>query len=277
MAYPITNRRDRMHIDVYYIRSRVGRALGFDINPAVWDDEQLQIVTEVIDDGLQLAYFPPPIGPPYVLGEIESHPWSFLEADGRLTTQADQRYYDAPEGLDDIIVNISFMDDGDSFHPIEQTSNERLLALEGRVSGTAYPELYAIRNEESSGESPQLKQIGFHPTPSGAYRLGYRYRLEARRLTDENPYPLGGQPFGNVVLAACLAIAEERITGKQGTSFKSFMQKLATAIGRDHRNDQKLLGYNGNRSTRMIPRSQLRRTGLLDGDFLTYGGVEYLS
>jgi hypothetical protein len=97
----------------------------------------------------------------------------------------------------------------------------------------------------------------------------------ARRLTDDQPYPLGGQLHGPGILAACLAVTEQRKTGAQGPAWDIFMTRLAANIARDYQRGARNLGYNGNSGNEVFGRGTARRLGGVFYGDVTYNGTRF--
>lgn len=275
MTWPISNRAESLTVDFHYLQRRVGSQLGFDRNPAIWDDEEAELVQEIIDDGVRQAYFPPPLSPPYSLGTLEAHSWSFMRPTWEFTTVSGQRRYELPPDYDSPVGDLVFLDTNNSYPAAIHTSAVRLDKLESRDTSNGSPRLFATEAGESTGEDPQTQVLVLHPTPDGAYRMSLKYQAAARRLTADQPYPLGGQLFGPVLVASCLSMAEQRLTGKQGPLFNAFLSALAGGIRRDHKREPKSLGIRNGWDAGFTSRSAARRNGWIGTDHLSYDGDYY--
>ena len=248
--------------------------MGLSFNHAEWDDEQHEIIREIIDEGTRNAYFPPPLPPPYSMSAGGVHEWTFMRPTWEVTTVADQRRYSLPADFERPIGQLSFKDEDNAYLPVKFVPSSRLRNLENRLDFTAQPEFAAIEPAESTGQSPQEMILVLHPTPDAAYPMVLQYQAQARRLSEDSPYALGGQTFGPVILASCLAMAELR-KGAPGPMSARFYEVLAGAIVRDRARGPAYLGYNGNQYTDSVGRGGLRhRDGIWYGD-VTYGGVLY--
>ena len=276
-TYPISNRAQDLQIDFFYLQRQVGKYMDYGYNAAIWDDEQEQAVQEMIDEGIRQYYFPPPLPPQYAIGMRDVHEWSFMRPTWELHSVADQRRYPLPEDFERPISDLCFTETQNDFYaPIKWTSASRLFKLEFQDNFTTYPQFAAIEPVRSDGDGPQLLQLVLHPTPDSSYELTCQYQAQARRVTAEHPYPLGGQVHGPGILASCLAIAELRKMGADGPMYTKFLERLAGNIARDHeRQGAALLGYNGNGSTAFIGRGEARRSGGLYYSEVLYGNTSY--
>lgn len=270
MPYPIDNRADSLEIDFHAIRRAVGKYLKYGYSHEEWDDEQAEEVQDIIDEGVRNAYYPPPIRNANTV-----HEWTFMRPTLQLKTVADQRRYPLPGDFERPCADIAYLDTNNSYAPIEITSPSRLLNLESRTDYTSAPTHAAIEADNSAGDAPQGLVLVLHPTPDAEYTLAVEYQARARRLTDSTPFPLGGQAFGPVVLASCLAAAEMFAVRQQGPMYERFQQLLAGAIARDTYRGAHALGYNGDLATEVRGRGFLRRMSGIYSDDVTYNGTEY--
>jgi len=271
-SFPVTNRRDDLTIDLHYLRRRVGLEMFQNYNYADMDDMQQQEVSEAIDDGLRQYYAPPAV--PALDGTRQAlvHSWSFMRPTWRMSTASTQRTYPLPENFENPLGDMYYEEDEGEHDSIQYVSTIRTLRLEARTEDSAPPRYYSIEAVESTGETPQGQQLVLHPTPDTTYKLQLQYQAVARKLTEEQPYPLGGQFHGPGLLASCLAVAEARKQGAQGPRYQEFISTLAGNISRDTQRGASLLGYNGNNRRYFgYGRADLRRVDGIYYDNVRYG------
>lgn len=267
--WPIGNRSNDLQIDFFYCRRQVGRYLGYGFDADVWDDEQAEAVQEIIDEGVRQFYFPPATD-----GNV--HEWTWMRPVYTFTTEANTRRYTLPSDWERPIGDLCYNDtDNDFYSPVKWTSATRLLKLQYQSNFTSYPQYAAYEPVESQGDGPQLQQLVLHPTPDSAYELTTQYQAHARRLTEEHPYPLGGQTNGPLLLASCLSVAELHQQGSDGPMYQKFRERLSASIARDHQRGPKILGYNGNGHTALRGRGMLRDLGGLYYNDVTYSNTSY--
>ncbi len=112
--------------------------------------------------------------------------------------------------------------------------------------GSDYPQAVSIRPKSFDAALGQRWQAVFWPTPDAAYTLEYRYRVEPHVLSGQYPNPLGGPEIGELVLEACLSVAEQRYRDEAGIHTELFTRKLAAAIEHDRQaSSPDTIGYNG--------------------------------
>lgn len=278
MSWPISNRAEDLNIDVHYLRRQVGSYLGYGHNPAVWGDEKFQTVEEIIDSGLRQYYFPPSMPTDRVYGKLEAHSWSFMRPTGAMTTEDGQAVYSLPADFDFLIGDITYSDtDGEYYAPLKLTSDARIRALEQTTTTTAQPQLAAVRPVVDAGTAPQRQELVLHPTPNAAYNLSFQYQAFPRKLSDENPYPLGGRGHASGIMASVLAVAELRKMGQEGPMMKNFINQVSSNIARDWDRGPDFLGYNGSGGMGASARGDLRRMNGIFYSGITYNGSAYES
>ena len=103
-----------------------------------------------------------------------------------------------------------------------------------RVDTTGVPQYCAVRPITSDGTDGQRFEVMFYPTPSSSYTLSYKYVILMDLITSDAPYPWGGMPHTETILASCLAVAEERIEdGGDGSKQGKFMERLKSSVDHD--------------------------------------------
>lgn len=276
MTWPTQNRADSLQVDYHNIRRMVGQYLDFGYNHAEWDDELDQAVQEVIDEGIRLFYSPPALQPPYAQTLGIAHEWTFMRPTWHFETSDGERRLPLPPNFDRPIGKISFRDtDNNYYGPISFASPTRLQMLENRTDYTAPPEIAAIEPRECDGDAPQEFDLVLHPTPDSNYKLQLQYQAYPRRLSEEHPYPLGGQQFSAIAMAACLAAAEMRKKGQQGPMYQVFTQRLTAGILKDYERGAQVLGYNGNAGSEVHGRASARMGGMIFYGDVTFDGATY--
>lgn len=272
-TFPQDNRTSSLEINYFRLRREVTRTLFGKINWAELNATQREDVNETIDDGLRQYYFPPPLPPPFALNMNLVHEWSFMRPIHKFKTVAGQRTYPLPDNFERVIGEITYQADEDDFYgPIPITNTIRTLKLENRQEEQSPPRWASLQPAESTGIEPQRQELVLHPTPDATYGLQFQYQALARRLTEDQPYPLGGQLHGPGILASCLAAAEVRMTGGQGARYMNFLSTLAGNIIRDTQRGANVLGYNGNNEGAMLfGRADVREFGGVYYNDVTYG------
>ena len=274
--FPVNDRPDDLQINFKYLQRQVSYYMYQTYNHDTNDDEQIQAIQEIIDEGVRQYIYPPVLPPQYAIGVQHVHEWSFMRPVWVLQTEADQRRYLLPADFERPIGDLSYTStDNDFYAPIKFTSASRLFKLEYQTNFTTFPQYAAIEPREPTGNSPQLQQLVLHPTPDASYQLTLQYQAIARRVTEQNPYPPGGQVHGPGFLASCLAIAELRKNGADGPMYQKFMERLAGNIVRDTERGAALLGYNGNGGMTQPGRGSLRDAGGLYYNEVLYGNTAY--
>ena len=154
------------------------------------------------------------------------------EAAGQAYTVTANGNYDLPDAFGSLDGPITFQP-GDLY-------TDLLIVGEGEIrrrrvvdTTATIPVYAAIRPKSSDGSTGQRFELLIWPTPDASYTLDYAYYLNPDDLTDANPYPLGGNAYGECLLASCLAVAEQKSHDAVAQHTMRFKELLAAAIARD--------------------------------------------
>lgn len=161
---------------------------------------------------------------------------------------------------------------GDGSYEIEIVGEGQIRALRAHSDTTARPKLAAIRPKTYRAErsAGQVFELVVWPNPSEKKTITYRYQILYNQINADYPYPPGGPLFGELYLASCLAVAEQRVINKRGLRTQEFQEKLAVMIDHDSRaHRSEFLGS-------MSPRSGYHDPLLPMGEpLVAYDGVYY--
>jgi len=185
--------------------------------------------------GLPRFYLPPRIRPAKT-----GHQWSFLRPLTTLTMVAGTSAYDLPAGFAGLERDFTFAA-GQTvlYRPIKLVPEQLVRHRLSEYDGTSRPELCGIRPKTADYTVGTRYEIIFYPSPDDAYELEYRYRISPQSISDENPYPLGGQEHALTITEACLAAAESFVNDRGGPKDHKamheslFMQQLEASIAHD--------------------------------------------
>lgn len=228
-------------VDYSVLKSRIGRMLAVPSDESRWETRQKESVDNVIRDGLRQYYEPPQVD---VFGP---HTWSFLYPSTTIKTVTDQRWYDLPEDFSHLnsAAAVCYTETANRYSPLDITSEARLRELENQESDSGRPRMVATRVKQSRGESYQEWEIGFHPTPNDEFEFAYQYYAAPYMVTEDRPYPLGGQSHSQGILLSCLAAAESYEFGQRGDHYAAFIEQLKADIAHDARRGPSTVGYGG--------------------------------
>lgn len=208
------------------------------------NDTQLGHIIACINTGLEWFYHPP-----LLPGQAVPYRWTFLEPTFNLTTVAGVGTYDLPD-------EFNYFEDELVYDPsvnwpikIKRTSEPYVRSALSQNAGiSGKPTLCAVIDKKSDGALGQRQAVLFYPTPDNAYPLLGKYAILPQALTAANPYPLGGQSYGQCIKAACIAAAENDIQDEKGIRWEKFIELLQAAQGNDMRRLPDFYGYNGDYS-----------------------------
>ena len=263
--FPTDMTASSLTVDYRYLMRRAARILGLPTDFTRMTSQHKTEVDEVIAEGLRMFYNPPVIDP------FGKHEWSFLTPIAVLETEASKQWYDLPPDFShiDSEVGFTYADSHPGYPPIRLSNEALLMRGESALLTTAYPMYAAIRPKNVEGRAPQRYEVGFFPEPNASYRLRYRYHAMPHMLSDDEPYPLGGNQFGQAILAAVEAAAEMYEMDGRGPYYQKFIEELRSAIQEDSRQGPVYVGRNVDVYRRWYPG---RRSDRVYQNSVTYNG-----
>lgn len=223
--------------------SRVAEYLGYSPNSAEWGTDQEREIDRYVQSGIRQFYYPPAVH-----DIVAGYEWSFMRPTTTIDTVADQGEVEFPADFGRLCGDMYFSQDT-GYHSIPQIVVGEILAYRQQSSDTGRPQLVAIRYKESNnGASGQRQEAVFYPIPDQAYTLHYQYEAFPYKLSYDNPYPLGGAKFSEVIIESCLAVAEQHADNTQHVHYQRFTQLLTDAVLRDRKNSAAYFGNMGDSS-----------------------------
>jgi hypothetical protein len=230
------------------LQQAIGRYLGYGRTVYGPDDgsQEWADIEDCIKSGLRQFYVPPPMQ-----GQPGSHQWSFLRPVTTLVLAAGVGDYNLPNdfgGLHGDLANPA----SELSKPVVVTSESALRALRQSSPQSGKPKQAAIRPKATDGAAAQKFEIILWPVPDCQIELTYKYFVLPQTLSNQNPYPYGGQSHSETILESCLAIAEQRLNDTKGIHWEKFMARLSASIQIDRKTSgADFLGYNADRSDGM--------------------------
>ena len=236
-----------MSLSITYneLQQAIGRYLGYGRNVCGPDDgsQEWADIEDCIKSGLRQFYVPPP-----VQGQAGSHQWSFLRPVTVLPLVGGLGDYDLPEDFGGIVGVLTYPA-GTVSRPVCLVGESAIRTLRQANPQGGKPTQAAIRPKSSTGTAIQRFEILFWPTPDASLDLSYRYYVLPKALSNENPYPYGGQLHCETILESCLSIAEQRLNDEKAIHWDKFMERLTASIQIDRKTSgADFLGYNADRS-----------------------------
>lgn len=121
------------------------------------------------------------------------------------------------------------------------------------------PLFYSVRTAEFDPTVGSRKVLAFYPSPDAIYVLRVPMLLRPVMLDATNPYPIGGEQLGQLILEACLAAAEHNFEEREHVHEKRFMELLPVAVQKDRdRICPSSLGRDGSSSGQYVDSHRLR-------------------
>jgi len=217
----------------------VGVFLGYDPEHAIRSTEAQAEVDRYIQAGVKQFYYPPAIQ-----GVEAGYSWSFLTPVTTIDTVADDAEQDLPDDLGRVLGDF-FFDDQQHRDSVVQVSEGRIQASKQRSSDTGAPMMATVRHKEQVAGVGQRMEVVWYPVPDKAYTFHYEYEAFAGKLSDANPYPLGGMRHSELVLESCLSVAEQRGNDEIGAHTSAFRSMLSSCVASDRKQGAKVFGRMG--------------------------------
>jgi len=221
----------------------IGGFLGYGAVRASWTDAQAAEIERYVQAGVRQYYYPPAVP-----GVEAGYEWSFLKPTTTVTTLAGYSEVSLPDGFGRLL--------GDVLHSVDlqaasvlHVGEARILSLMAYSTDEGIPRYVATRFKDSTGAYGQRQEMILWPVPNDVYTLTFRYEAFAGKLSDANPYPLGGMKFAQLIVESCLAVAEQRANDELGLHTEQFKSMLAASVAQDRKNGARCFGQMGNVET----------------------------
>jgi hypothetical protein len=211
------------------LKIEVGHFLGYGPNAADWTAAQLAEIDRIVQTGVRRFYYPPAVE-----GVQADFEWSFIKPETTIATVADQATNDLPDNLGRVVGQFYYPSSSNRVSVVV-VSEAQLNEYKSHTDSDGAPRYCCIRHKASDGSDGQRLEVEWYPVPDSAYTLTYKFEAYQGRLSNSNPYPLGGMKHGELVMESCLAVAEERANDEKGIHYQNFMAQLITAIALDRR------------------------------------------
>lgn len=227
----------------------VGVFLGYDPDSDNWTAAQLAEVDRYIQSGIRQFYYPPAVE-----GAPVGHEWSFLCPVTTLVTADEDAAQDLPDDVGRVLGDFYF-DDQEHRPSIIQVSEARYQALLQRSDDEDCPQVATVRHKAIAEGVGQRLEVAWWPIPDAVYTLTYRYEAYQGKIDDTAyPYPLGGMKHSELIIASCLAIAEQRANDERGIHTEEFNRLLVAGIKLDKKQGARYYGQMGGQNNITVPR-----------------------
>lgn len=220
----------------------IGRHLGLARTYGDWSPREQSDCKDILNRGLR-QFYQPEILP----NESVSHRWSFLRPAGTVATVSGQGDFDLPDDFGGLLGTITYSDTSLGTLPLTRVPEPKIRELrQANNNSSGYPQSFCIV-PRSSGETGQGWTMRVWPNASGVYYLEFRYQSNPFQLSEDAPYPLGGQPHAETLVASCIAAADAVLhDDPNGINYQNFITKLRASVSHDRQEtESRNLGYFG--------------------------------
>ena len=195
----------------------------------------------IIQSGVRNFYYPPAMD-----GVDPNFEWSFLKMEGSVVTAPGVSEYLLPDGFNRFSGAI-IIKDAENFQFrnafIVPYGNVKSMLDNGHRTGV--PHYAASLGVNQYGEKGQLRKLYLYPVPDAAYTLDFSADMDFGRLSDENPFPLGGAMYAELLRESCLAVAERDTNDEEGIHLAAFNRLIVSTIARDRKASAQNFGFIG--------------------------------
>lgn len=255
-----------LSITLTELLAEVAAYLGYGVDSTAWTNAQKAELDRYVQAGVRQFYYPPEVA-----GVEPGYEWSFLNPTTTLTTTANDAAQDLPDDVGRVTSNFFFA--ASVYRPsVIQVSEGQMLAMLSRSTDTAAPLFACVRSKAQVAGAGQRLDVAWWPIPDAAYTLTYRYEAYSGKLTEANPYPLGGMRHAELLVESCLAIAEQRANDARGQHYAAFEALLRAGVAMDRQQGARHFGaMSPNRESVALP----RRGDTGSSYDISYKGVEW--
>ena len=117
--------------------------------------------------------------------------------------------------------------------PVRQKHDQSIRKWQQHDPQFERPLYYSIRTTQFDPTVGSRKVLALYPIPNAAYVLRVPMVLRPVMLDTDNPYPIGGEQLGQLIVESCLASAEHNFEERDHVHTKRYMELLPLAIKRD--------------------------------------------
>ena len=152
---------------------------------------------------------------------------------GKTFTLTADGLYRLPDDFAGFRGEITYKSGEGYYAPIASYSEVQLRMALQNSNTTGRPIAYAVRPVRPSVQTGQKWDLVLWPIPDSNYDLSFQYTVAVNKLSDANPFPIGGPLHAGALIASCLAAAECRSNDERGLWAAKFMERMRTSIDMD--------------------------------------------
>jgi hypothetical protein len=150
--------------------------------------------------------------------------------------------YQMPDDFGTIDGRLTFAPAVTCRDPLPVVGEAQIRELRQRDTSSGVPVYAALRPKTIVATAGQRWEMLLHPRPDTGYALTFRYHVLLNDLVNSTDYPPGGMVHGDMIIASCLAAAEQGEEDAKGPKWQDFMTKLVASIAVDLRGGPEFLG-----------------------------------
>lgn len=214
-------------VDYSTLCQEVAHFLGYD--PDALTKRQKTEVDRYVQSGVRQFYFPPPID-----GVEADFEWDFLTADGTVALSPTFESYLLPDDFGHFAGPLVVAGEKEPLRLVPHADLIRARAAAPSATGT--PRLASVIAFSTYGDGGQRRALLVWPLPASETELSFTCVSAGSKLdATDNPFPLGGPAYAELVIESCLAVAEQRANDEAGAHTAKFQQLLAAMAQKSRR------------------------------------------
>lgn len=147
--------------------------------------------------------------------------------------------YSLPDGFGAFNTpSLSFSEDANVWRTLWLTGVGEVLQMRqqyGPVTVSTQPELAAVQTVTSDHTAGTRYELWLYPTPQSTYTVKGQYTVNPNAVSSGAPYPLGGMPVAETLIASCLCAAERMMNDTSSVERENFLNRLRASIALDRK------------------------------------------
>lgn len=230
IPFPIylTSIQDALEAGYNDFKREIAIYTGLTADSTLWTADQNAELARDVDEAYRWVLYPDSLP-----NERIPHTWSFLEQTFSLTTESGTYNYTLPPDFGSMVGTLMYYPPTTGRSPIRRTHDGEILRLRQGTGSSGYPTHFALRWLPQSAGSRQRQEMIFWPAPDGEYEATGKYAVYIGKLSESNPFPVGGPRMSQLLIEACKAIGETKRNGFRGDQWNMFLSRLQSAISLD--------------------------------------------
>lgn len=230
IPFPIylTSIQDNLQVGFNDFRREIALYAGWGADSSLWTNDQILELERDVQDAYRWVLYPQRLP-----DERVPHTWTFLEQSTTLSLTSSTWQYTLPVDFGSFVGQHMEFSADTGYAPMMRVDPGKILAARSQSTTSGKPTHFALRWTTQTAGSTQRQEVIIHPPADASYTVNYTYAVLVGKLSESNPYPVGGARIGQLMIEACKAVGEAKKNGQRGDQWNMFMASLQSAIALD--------------------------------------------